>query len=426
MNEIVILPISISFFLTILLIIEKNRLNKIITPFSVATFPFLIIILINNLILIHLDFPAITSRAQFFILSQLIVLWIIGYIISNFFNREKLSEYNVYGFIKEQFKRYDIILIIISWISIFVISRRIMNLFSENGGLMYFGNPEYEEKLSQGLAAHFVHIGQVCFLFLIFIFKNSNHKKLILLTLFGLFVIISAIQVKYHILWLVLMTFYFIISDKPPKRQILILGFAALTMLLVFNLFWIAISLTVPDFFKTSEDIFLYLVKQTANYLFTGPILLDHWMGHSNVKPDWTLIIVLKNLVNVINGNPLRYEHVPLLNLGFEKITGNIYSNVGTAYGVYYLIGGFIFTFAMTILTSIIYYFTFFYSYMSQRFDILFFNLFFLTLATLTFFVQFFTSLATYELIVIFLLFGTTFKFINLIIDKISIEVKST
>ena len=412
---------SINFLIiTISLIFEeKSRLNKIITPYSVTAFPFIIIVLFNNFILIQYDFPPVTTRVQYFILTQLIVLWIVGYLLSNYFLRGKILTINIYGSIFDEFRRFDIVLVIIAWIAIAFIVRKILHLFALEGGWTYFVHPDYEKRIAEGLDAHMIHVGKVCFLFLIFIYKKSKHKFLILVTLLGLFIAISAIQIKYHILWLILMAFYFRIADKHPKTQIWNLGLVAITMLIVFNLFWIVITLATENSNKYGGNILSYLVKQTGTYLFTGPILLDHWLNHASVKPDWTLIINLKNLINVVSGNPIRYNNVPLLNLGFERVAKDIYSNVGTAYGVYYLIGGYLFTFAMTILTSIIYYLTFFYSYIKYRFDLIFFNVFFLSLATLTFFVQYFTSLATFEMIIVFFVFSITFKAVNILITKL-------
>ena len=65
------------------------------------------------------------------------------------------------------------------------------------------------------------------------------------------------------------------------------------------------------------------------------------------------------------------------------------------------------------------YYTVFFLSYVKYRFDLIFLNIMFLTIATLSFFGQYYTILSTYEMPVIYIMLGLGFKFITYIRIKI-------
>lgn len=420
MNDYQLTSLVFSALIIILFYAEKLRLKKIITPFTLTAIPFVIIILITNFFLIDLKFLPVTMRAQYFILGQLLILWICGYIIASFFKIENILVSNSYSEVSHEFKDYSIVLVIISWLTIFVIFRKVLSIFALHGGPSYFGYGEYEKVMSRGIVAHVLQVSRVCFLFLLFVYKKSIYKKLILLTLFGLFLAISALQIKYHILWLILMAFIFYNAENSQKKQIKNLAVASIVLLLVFNLFWVILTIAWGIFGLSSEKMWLYIGQQTANYFVSGAILLDKWLNYPNIRPDWILIIVPKNFYNMIMGNPIRYDFVPLVSIGFKKVAQDVYSNVGTAYGTFYLIGGWSLTIAVTVIVSILSYIMYFLSYLKNNYFIIFLNLLFLTIGTLMFFGQYFTSLSTYEMPVILVAFGGFFKFANFVRNKIS------
>ena len=420
MNDYQLTSLVFSALIIILFYAEKLRLKKIITPFTLTAIPFVIIILITNFFLIDLKFLPVTMRAQYFILGQLLILWICGYIIASFFKIENILVSNSYSEVSHEFKDYSIVLVIISWLTIFVIFRKVLSIFALHGGPSYFGYGEYEKVMSRGIVAHVLQVSRVCFLFLLFVYKKSIYKKLILLSLFGLFLAISALQIKYHILWLILMAFIFYNAENSQKKQIKNLAVASIVLLLVFNLFWVILTIAWGIFGLSSEKMWLYIGQQTANYFVSGAILLDKWLNYPNIRPDWILIIVPKNFYNMIMGNPIRYDFVPLVSIGFKKVAQDVYSNVGTAYGTFYLIGGWSLTIAVTVIVSILSYIMYFLSYLKNNYFIIFLNLLFLTIGTLMFFGQYFTSLSTYEMPVILVAFGGFFKFANFVRNKIS------
>ncbi len=395
------------------IILESHHIKKLITPYSLTALPFIVIVLISNFFLIDLDFPPITLRTQFFIQVQLLIFVFASFSISQFFDLDKIPGSKKYSKPADEFSSNVLLLIALSWFSILIIFRKVLSLFSAHGGWIYFGDPEYELQMISGFHAHITQLAKVCFIFLVMIYKKANYKKAILITLAGLFFAVAIIQIKYHILWLVLMAFIFINAEETPKKQIKNLAWAGFVLLLIFNLFWIALKIAWGNFGFSNVHVYEYIAKQTANYLATGSMLLDNWLNHPNVRPDWTVITVLKNIHNLIVGNRIMYDFVPMVSLGFTRIGPGISSNVGTAFGTYYIIGGWWLTLAYSIITSIVYYIIYFISYTRYNLISIFFNLLFLTITTLTFFGTYYNSLSTYEMPIVFILLVLMLKLIN-------------
>jgi oligosaccharide repeat unit polymerase len=402
-----------------LTIFDKNRLNSILTPFTVTAWPFVIIILTVNFLLLNFDFPPVTLRAQIFILLNIFLLWIIGYILS-FFNLKYESNENrvIYSEVFKPFARFDIFILILSQIFVIIILYSSYQLIQQFGGWAFIADDRYEEMMSIGPVAHVVQLARVCFLLLLFVYKHSKHKALIILSLFSLFIAIASIQVKYHIIWLFIIGFLYINSDKKPSRQFRNVAILGLILVLLMNMFWIVLTLAWGTFDVENEIVWEFFLKQFLNYFVSAPICLDRWLDWSNIQPDWTILLVFQNMYYVIMGMPYRLNAVDYVNYGFLETVPGISSNVGTSYGVYYLIGGMPFTIFMTILISFFSYIVYFQSRRRRSPIILYFNLLMLTLGVLSFFVQYFTLFSLYELTAFFMIFIAILNIINMAQEK--------
>lgn len=397
-------------FILALNILEIKRTKNLITPFVLASIPFVVIFFISNFFLLDFEFPPITIRAQLFITFCLLILWLIGQLFAKF-NLPPLK--NVFSKFSEDFYRYESFLLLSSWIIIFIAIKYLLVIFRQHGGFAYFGDPMYEKQMTMGLIAHLIQIAKVLFLFLIFIYKRARYKFLIICTLILLFFIIAANQVKYHLIFVIAMAFFFYIIEKPLKKQFRLFFFSGVAFFVIMNLFWIMLTLAWGTFGLSNKGVWEFFVKQTMNYFVTSPMVLNTWLSHPGVKPSWTLLTVFINIFNFVVGNPIKINVVPLVNLYFQQTAPNLYSNVGTAFGVYYLIGGLPFTVFMTILTGGISYILYFYSLKKYNPILIYFNLLFLVFWILSFFVQYFTLLSIYEMTVIFILFILGFKIFN-------------
>jgi len=398
----------------LLTLFDKRRLNTVLTPFTATAWPFVLISILVNFALIFFGFPPVTVRVHLFILLNLLILWGIGFTSSYLFKKKpEIDKNNAYPSVFEPFIRFEVFIVVISWIITIATLFKVRELLGKYGGFTFVGDPRFEEMMIVGITAHLIQAGKVCFILLCFLYKSSNRKWLYWLTLSGLFIAIASIQVKYHLLWLFIILFLFVNMEKPVSVQIKSLIKVCVLIIVVMNLFWILLTLAWGTFSFTSKGIWEFLVKQTLNYISSGPIALDKWLSHGDTRPAWTLFLVFINLKNVIVGNPLRLSALNYVTIGFTETGPKLVSNVGTAYGVYYLIGGYAFTILMTIIISSISYLLFYQCRKMLTPYLLFFNMISMTLGSLTFFVQYFTLLSLYEMVFIFIIFIVIFQVLN-------------
>ena len=397
-----------------LTIFDQRRLRTILTPFTVTAWPFVIISILVNFVLVDMQFQPITLRVHFFILVNLFILYLCGFILSFFVNKGDLTRNATpFSAIFKPFAVYDLFIVMVSWLVIIATLYQAYSLLRHYGGFAFLGDPRFEEMMIVGIVAHLVQLGKVCFILLCFLYKNSRYKIIIWPTLIGLFIAIAAIQVKYHLLWLLIMVYFFNFLEKPVKQQLKNLLLVALSVIVIMNLFWILLTLAWGTFSVSSRGIHEFLFKLTMNYITTGPVALNQWLNHADCKPEWTMLTVFLNLKNVITGNPLRLNNLQYVNLGFLETGPGLSSNVGTAYGVYYIVGGWVFTLFMTTVVSLLSYWIFYKTRQIKNPYIIFFNLLALTLGLLTFFVQYFTLLSLYEMTAIYVLFIAVFQLLN-------------
>jgi hypothetical protein len=412
---------SLVFFLTILslTIYDARRLKTIITPFTVAAWPFAIISLVTNFLLGYLQFPPMTMRVHAFILINLIIIWLVGYLFSNVYRMKGTTTLSLD--IKEFFKpfvRYQYFLMSLSATITAIIFYRVYSLINQYGGWWFFGDERFEEMMIIGPVAHMVQVAKVCFLLLFFIYPHSKRKFFIIITLAGLLLSIASLQVKYHLIWLMIIGFLYLNLPKKLSQQMKGVAKISLLVFLTMNFFWISLTFAWGTFSLLNEDIGNYLVNNSINYFVSGPILLDRWLELPGIKPDWTLLIVFMNIFRILIGDPSRIDLIPYVSHGFFETAPGITSNVGTSFGLYYMIGGYSFSIFMTTLLSVLSYLFYYLSY-SKKSPILFFlNFIFLTLCMMSFYGQYFTTISLYEMLAIFMLFIFTFQLINTLYNQ--------
>ncbi len=404
---------SICFILIIfsLTIIEKKRLNTILTPFTVCTWPFLVIVALNNFLLRYLDFYPVSNRVQMFLLCNFITIWIVGFF--TFYKYKDNISYKrpdlFHAF--SDLAKYQPVIITISLITIIITIIKVSNLISSMGGIYSFTSQEFEDEMVSGIGAHFIEVGKICFILLVFTYKSSHKKIYSLLTLIGLFLAIAIIQVKYHAVWVLLITFFFLNFNHKIKRQLKNVIIIGVILIVIMNLFWIFL-LSIWGSIGTESGT-EYLRKHTFIYFVSGPIILNYWLDFASIKPDWTILSVFLNFKNVILGNPTRINPVPLTSIGFLEAAPGHISNIGTSFGVYYLIGGFLFTIFTTLILSFLNYIFYFKSMYTNNKLYIFLNLLFLTITSLNSFGQYFTALSLYETIILFAIFLFIFSLLN-------------
>ncbi len=395
--------LSSLFFAAVILamtIFEKRRLNTIITPFSVSAWPLVFIILVVNFMLVKIEFDIVTPRAILFLLANLFIIWLIGIIFSYIHNNDRIQSLND---IFLPYVKFEKILIVLSWVVNIVVFLKMKNLLAKYGGLSFLGDYRFEEMINSGPEAHISQFGKVTFLLLSFIYPMANHKKTILITLFGSIVMLFMLQSKYNLIGVLVIVFIYYNFTKPVKKQIgSILKFSLLT-LMIMALSLITLTIFWGTFKVSKQSVWLFLSKNLLSYFFSSPIVLDKWLDHAFVQPDWTLLLLFKNIINRIVGNPLVYSSLDYVDLNFSEVAKDVYSNVGTSYGTYFIIGGWIFSLFMSTVISSLTYFVYYSTKKKPNPVNVFLCMTLLNIALFSFFGQYFTFLPYYEMIIFYI-----------------------
>ena len=409
--------LSSLFFAAIILamtIFEKRRLNTIITPFSVSAWPLVFIILVVNFLLVKIEFDIVTPRAILFLLANLFIIWLIGIIFSYIHNNDRIQSLND---IFLPYVKFEKILIVLSWVVNIVVFLKMKNLLAKYGGLSFLGDYRFEEMINSGPEAHISQFGKVTFLLLSFIYPMANHKKTILITLFGSIVMLFMLQSKYNLIGVLVIVFIYYNFTKPVKKQIgSILKFSLLT-LMIMALSLITLTIFWGTFKVSKQSVWLFLSKNLLSYFFSSPIVLDKWLDHAFVQPDWTLLLLFKNIINRIVGNPLVYSSLDYVDLNFSEVAKDVYSNVGTSYGTYFIIGGWIFSLFMSTVISSLTYFVYYSAKKKPNPVNVFLCMTLLNIAFLSFFGQYFTLFPYYEMVVFYIVTIKVMDIYNLFVS---------
>ena len=390
---------SLVFFLCIagLTVIENRKWNNLYTPFTLTAWPFVVITLLVNFLLYQIGFSMITARANYFVLLNLVFIWIFSYLVSHFNSTERIKNNLADAF--SPYIRYKYIFIILSWVIIIFSFIRLLKFVGLHGGWWYIGTDEFGEKYFRGPVGHAIIYGKVCFLILycISLLNRRRDNFLIYFTLFFLSLTIISIQNKYHLMIIVLMIFFISNLTKTTKQQIKSIVNVTLLLFMLFIVYFIIVALGWKTATFIQTGIWEHIFKMFLNYLVSGPIILDKWMDFADTKPEWTMFVPIINLFRYVSGNKNLINVIPYVSKGFYQVLKGFHSNVGTGFGVYYLIGGLGFTLMMTLFTSAISYTLYIKCKNFNNPILIFFNTMFLSFGVLSFFVQYYTILSIYE-----------------------------
>jgi hypothetical protein len=403
---------SIVFFVSIfaLTLSEKKYAMGYITPFTVSAWPFVIISIIVNFFLVNMDFPAVTVRAHLLVFINLLIFWIVGFL---FFRLKGQTVGIIQTDFKNLFKpfvKFEIVMIISAILVTMIVLYRMYALIQQHGGWVYMGDYEYEVEINKGAIAHLFNVAKVMFIFLIFVYPYSKRKILILGTLFFILIGLFAIQIKYNLFWLLLIAFFLRNLQRSANIQLRNIIFLGLGLAAVLIMFFLVLTVIWGTFDVTKMRIWQYLVNAFLTYFVTGFIILDDWMAYPGVRPEWAFFAVFINMFNVFMGDPERIRAVNYLNMGFVEVAPEIYSNIGTSFGTYYLIGGYPFTLLFSIVTSVSAYYLYFKYCNTNKVLIIYLNLFILSICTLQFFSSFLSVLPFYELSAFFIVVLMVFR----------------
>lgn len=388
---------------------EINYSKNLFTPFTVTAWPFAIVSILANLFVVRIGFLPVTVRANLFILLNLIVIWIVGFLLFQKYKKPfpKIDFAEVFA----KYKDFRFFIIFLSWIVILSSILKFYSILREKG-LLFASTGEFEKMMSRGATAHLTVVGMVLLILLVLILWNSQKNWLDYLTMIFLGLSITAFMIKFPIVWAIMAIFFIRNIHAFPNIQIRRITYIAGFIVIVFIINMLVLFSGWSDFSITDRIWWERIVGWLFNYLFSGPILLDQWLNLPFIKPWWSLFIVPINFGNVIMGNPERLRAVDYVSPGFAQVHPEFFSNVGTSFGAYYLIGGFAFTILLTIIIASLSYIFYIKSFHSENPITIFIASIFLIMGTFSFFGQFFALLPPYEMIIFYIFFIIAFELI--------------
>ncbi len=389
--------IAVSFIFSLVIVDEVKRFKMIITPAVFFAAPFLFIVLLTNFLLVYYQYPPISLRVMWFLAIQALIIWLLGRALERYFSRETGNLKALVDRLSEFYARYALFFVGLGLLAALFIIGKAFYLFMSHGSWHYFGHSDYEKIMSQGIIAHLIHLDKISCFFLVLIYRKSKFTFRLLYWLVFLlsFFALALVQIKHHILHLILLMFLLMIITRNGKEQLKSLATGLILIVAVFSSFWVVLAYL--SHIEQTSKIMNILAKYFINYLFSGTMNLDLWMQHSYVLPEWSPLVTFRNLFNVLMGNPRIYSNVYYLSMDFSYIAPATISNVATAYGPFFLIGGWPFAVFYSIFIGTLSYLFFYLSLVKSNVFILFMNLILLVYLLFSFFGAYVLFISFYE-----------------------------
>ncbi len=389
--------IAVSLIFSLIIVDEVKRFKMIVTPAVFFTAPFLFIILVTNFLLVYYQYPPVSLRVMWFLAGQALIIWLLGRALERYFSRDTSHLKSAVDRLAEFYARYALIFIGLGLLAALFIIGKAFYLFMSHGSWHYFGHSDYEKVMSQGIIAHLIHLDKISCFFLVLIYKKSKRSFRVLYWLVFLlsFFALALVQIKHHILHLILLMFLLLIITRNGREQLKSLATGFVLIVAVFSSFWVILAYL--SHIEQTSKIMNILAKYFVNYLFSGTMNLDLWMRHSYVLPQWSPLVTFRNLFHVLMGNPRIYSNVYYLSMDFSYIAPATISNVATAYGPFFLIGGWPFAVFYSIFIGALSYLFFYFSLIKSNVFVLFMNLILLVYLLFSFFGAYVLFISFYE-----------------------------
>lgn len=338
---------------TVCLFLEKKIYNRLLTPFSIIILPYILILLLNNLIAAKFGFIEINTGVQKMLLYAVIAFFTGEFAVAGVYNyisnSDKSVVYRKPGVVKGLFSteeyslkktRNEIFLdnaLVYVYFVLFVRIAQVLLLYRKHGIAGLMAN-DFELMLTRGPVAHLlVSIFPLIFLLLVSWFYNK--KKILYLFAFLIFAFLAFIETeKAQIITLILSCFvYFCLFNEKRVISGLFALVSMVVLLFVGNYF---VKLTMQD--GTDGLNKSYYFYHLWNYIAGGLISSNHVvdntdMIHTNaVSYLLQCILALPNMViNSVTGSPIGpdvYSGIPYVP-GFVRITVKGYENIIPEYG---------------------------------------------------------------------------------------------
>lgn len=342
---------------------ERKRTGTTITPFSMTAWPYTFVVILINFGGIHFGFFPVHLKSILFVMGCLIFFLAGGMIIQQLLPTATINTKLIRAENNELdnfFNYYRPLFVVLAIISI---GAGFINLYvsiQSVGGWMYIASTEFEDAFGKGILAHIMTINRAAFLFL---FADYLHKKrnstLILLAL--IFITVLVLQIKNHIITLLLGGLFFAYQFKLIKFNFKkIIGYGIL-IYVMFNISYIIGFSTIEMSHAYSSKVQLYLLNHFFTYLFGGPI------GFSEILKDPVyplysykeIFAIILNIQNTLAGNKnvinvIFYNWIPVSSIYKFFHSSNVFTMFGMLYMYIGLYGTYLYLFLLGIIAYLL------------------------------------------------------------------------
>ncbi len=352
----------IGFFCLLVSYLEYKRHATYLTPFNIMIYPYVITVMMINLFGRHFGFYSVNIESVLFVIACLIFFKAGGWIVESKFNafpeQESLLDSKKHDDIGNLFDRYKIIFIVCAVVSIIASIIHLQNALVEVGGWIRIASKDFEDAYGKGFLSHLNQLNRPAFTFLSAYYFYSK-KKYIILLLVLMFLSVLLLQIKTHIITILLSGIifsYFLGLIKISFKKIIV--YAAVIFAL-FNLSYVIGYSRIGIANAYSSKVQFYLVNQFFTYLFGGVIGLSEVVadGSYPIFSSTEVFAIPINFYNVIHGSP---QLIDVIVHNWIPVSTNYrffhYTNVFTFFGMLYMYLGRYGTYLYMFFTGIISY----------------------------------------------------------------------
>jgi hypothetical protein len=308
------MEIIFTLIIVMLVIADLKLYRTIFTPFSLIASIYLVLILLNNFVAVHLGFFQIENLSILYILYFLFLIYIISVIFYFLFKKNKFKpEYNAELYIRKNVSRYKKLIILIFFIGLV---SRYLSLYS---AISLYGFSNIKGN-AFGLLTHLGNFGLVLTPFIMVFYIESKKIKYLIFILL-MYINLLLFGGKYGIVIAVFhsIIFYSMINKTNTRKTLKTL----LLMIAIGVSIFIIIYAVIPGYtdINSNSTIFIdrlmFSFRHLLFYLVSPVVATNHYFINSGLGNIETLFTVPINIVKAILStgnyvNPVNPVFIPV------------------------------------------------------------------------------------------------------------------
>jgi hypothetical protein len=309
-------PCLLALFSGLISFWEYSRYRTVITPFGVTAWPYTLVVWAINAIAKHFGFFPVSLESILFVMGGLGFLMAGGFLSTILASQDESSSIIVKGTQRDlgtMLDDYRPLFIVLAIVSIAAGTIQLLLTFRQFG-LAGVATDTFRARYGSGLLSHLMILSRPAFIFLFLDALYRKKRRLwILLAAMGIIVLMR--QVKYHIIVMLLASFYLAYLHGLIVfrwKKVLLYGLAAY---MLFNLSYTIGFSALGLGHAYSGKVQAFLFNHFFTYLFSGPIAFSEILG----DPYYPLYSGKELLAVPINIFRALHEDQNVVNIIFHK-----------------------------------------------------------------------------------------------------------